>query len=160
MVEEQRSDNIIVKSELKSPEPFLGCQSCGKKFFSDIAQKRHMASYHPPTNNDKKNENINTSFKTFFEASPMTITSKSGSDGVERARSDSIENLNPESTNSMASSKPVLATEIDFSQMIEDINNFSDSKKVPMDIGLNVDITPDTSFTEVSFLGFEFEISQ
>ena len=152
MVEEQRSDNIIAKkSELKSPEPFLGCQSCGKKFFSDIAQKRHMASYHPPTNNEKKNENIDTSFKTFFEASPMTITSKSGSDGVEKARSESIKNLNPESTNSMASSKPVLATEIDFSQMIEDINNFADSKKVPMDIGLNVDITPDTSFTEVSF---------
>ena len=113
-----------------------------------------MASFHPSTINDTKNE---TTLKMSFEASPIIITSESGSDGVKRARSDSIENLNSKkfkSTNSMMSSPK---TEIDFSKMIEDIGNFSDSKKVPMDIGLNDNITPDTSFTEVSSI-FLFRI--
>ena len=160
MVEEHisESDDIIAKSDF-SPEPFLGCQICGKKFFCGIAHKKHMASFHPSTINDTKNE---TTLKMSFEASPIIITSESGSDGVKRARSDSIENLNSKkfkSTNSMMSSPQ---TEIDFSKMIEDIGNFSDSKKVPMDIGLNDNITPDTSFTEVSsiyfFSGFELVI--
>ena len=146
MVEEKTIDNIIDKSDLKSPQPFLGCQPCGKKFLSGIAQKKHMASFHPSTNNDTKNEKIDT-LNTFFEASPIKS-------GVKIARTDSIENLNSKfksTNNSMAatSPKPESVTGIDFSQLIEDINNSSDSKKVPMDIGLNVDITPDTSFTEV-----------
>ena len=30
------------------PEPFMGCP-CGKKYFSDIPYKRHMAKFHPGT---------------------------------------------------------------------------------------------------------------
>merc|ERR1711953_557059 len=51
--DENINDSTTYDEVFYDPEPFMGCP-CGKKYFSDIPYKKHMATFHPLTNSPKK----------------------------------------------------------------------------------------------------------
>jgi len=51
--DENINDSTTDDEVFYDPEPFMGCP-CGKKYFSDIPYKKHMATFHPLTNSPKK----------------------------------------------------------------------------------------------------------